>query len=60
MKSKYEIRGCIGCGVCSGIKPQIFEVDEDGMAEINYQNANDDDVKEASEKCPVQAIKITD
>lgn len=58
MTKKYQIRGCIGCGVCSSLKPEIFKVDEDGMAEINYQDAKEEDVEEVSKKCPVGAIIV--
>lgn len=56
--SKYLIRDCIGCGVCANIKPKIFRMSNPSLAEIIDPVANEDEVKEAREQCPVGAIII--
>ncbi|MEM7825115.1 MAG: ferredoxin [Candidatus Aenigmatarchaeota archaeon] len=52
---------CIGCGLCSSVCPEVFELDNDGKARA--KNPNGDKkfkcVKEAVGSCPVQAIVIS-
>lgn len=49
---------CIGCGLCAGICPEVFEMNDNGKA--TAANAvtpdNEDAVKEAMDSCPVSAI----
>lgn len=49
---------CIGCGVCTTICPEVFELDDEGKAVI-IKNANLslECVSEAIENCPTNAIK---
>jgi len=62
---------CIACGACGGIAPDIFEYDDEGYAENVYAGdgntgtveiAEDlhDDLMEAMEGCPTEAIKVSD
>lgn len=55
---------CLGCGMCIGINSDIFDFDDDGLAKVNNDNINDDnkdDVNNAIDSCPVEAIeKVTD
>lgn len=54
--------GCIGCGVCADICPEVFKMADDGLAEV-YAEAGDelaDKVNEAAEGCPVSVIKVED
>jgi len=62
---------CIACGACSGIAPDIFEYDDDGYAQNIYKSDNNtgtaeiasdltDDLLEAMEGCPTEAIKVSD
>ena len=51
---------CIGCGACQAICPNVFEIDEDGLAvsivdEVDEENT--EDAIDAKEGCPVNAIK---
>ena len=51
---------CIGCGACQAICPDVFEIEDDGLAiavkeEINEEIA--EDAIDAKEGCPVNAIK---
>ena len=50
---------CTGCGVCETIAPDVFVV-EDEMAIVNADEiaGNEDEIKEAAEECPDEAIKI--
>ena len=51
---------CIGCGACAAICPDVFEIDEDGLAVSVVESINEEiqeDAIDAKEGCPVNAIK---
>ena len=51
---------CIGCGACAAICPDVFEIDEDGLAVSIVESINEEvqeDAIDAKEGCPVNAIK---
>lgn len=52
---------CIGCGACSAINPEIFEI-SNNIATVNQDNVDgyEDDCIDAALACPVNAIKIDD
>jgi len=66
----HERKKCIGCGSCAAICPDFFEMDaKEGLANLkNSKRLADgseeleidkiDCIKEASDVCPVQIIKI--
>ena len=59
MKAEVDRDGCIGCGVCSDICPDVFKIAEDGLSEvIAPADGHEDGVKEAAESCPVEVIHI--
>ena len=50
---------CIGCGLCIGMVPDVFRMNDDDKAE-RYQDAtpeNESMVQDAVDSCPVSAIK---
>ena len=49
---------CIGCGACTGVAPDVFEMNDEGLASV----VGDDvaSAKEAAESCPVEAIEVED
>ena len=52
---------CIGCGMCEGICPDVFEVGDDGLAHVIVDEVSadvEDDAKQAAEDCPVEAITV--
>ena len=53
---------CIGCGACTGICPEVFDLNADGLAEniLGDEVPADleDGAKEAAESCPVEAIEV--
>ena len=60
MKSKVDKDICIGCGACQAICPDVFEIDDDGLAVSIVEEVNEDvmeDAIDAKEGCPVDAIK---
>ena len=62
MKVKVESSACIGCGACQAIAPDVFEINDEGFAEVVKQPTNDniDDVKDALSGCPTTAISEID
>ena len=50
---------CIGCGVCAGTCPEVFDLNEDGLAENILGDVPADleaDADNAMASCPVGAI----
>lgn len=57
MKVDIDRDGCIGCGVCAQICPEVFRIAEDGLSElIAKPDGFEDPVKEAADACPVEVI----
>ena len=61
MKATVDQGLCIGCGICEGIVPEVFSLQNEPYAEVlldpipeEFQDA----VREASEECPETAISI--
>ena len=48
---------CIGCGACTAVAPEVFEIGDDGLAVV-VSEENIDGAKEAAESCPVEAIEV--
>ncbi len=51
---------CIGCGVCEGLYPDLFEMAGDGKAKVkdlpNYDTAL---AQDAASQCPTNAITVS-
>ena len=69
MKTKVNKDLCIGCGACTAIVPDVFQIGDDGLAEVITDNevketevSKDliDEVKDAAEGCPTSAIEISE
>ena len=73
--AKYKVilqkSECIGCGACSAICPDFWEIDEEGIAKLKKSvkvedhfelEIHSEDAKarnqEAADACPAQAIRI--
>lgn len=56
MAIKIDAEKCIGCGLCSSMCEQVFEMGDDMKAHVKAQKKIPC-VKEAIESCPVEAIK---
>jgi len=56
-----EKEACIGCGACPSICPEVFEMDEDGLAVALDEHVpadKEESVQEAAESCPTEAIVL--
>ncbi len=62
MQAMIDRSGCISCGLCTEICPEVFAIAHDGMAEVIAQptRSNIHDAHEAEESCPVQVIHVDD
>lgn len=61
MKIIVDKDKCIGCGACVATAPKSFRLSEDGKAEvIEPPKDSEEEIKNAAESCPVEAIKIVD
>lgn len=53
---------CIGCGACTAVCPEVFDLNAEGLAEsIIGEDVPEDLVestKEAATSCPVEAIEV--
>ena len=50
---------CIGCGLCTGVCPDVFDLNADGVAENIMGEVPEDlvaEVEDAMAQCPAQAI----
>ncbi len=62
--AKYKVEvgeGCISCGNCAAVCPDIFELKE--KSEVKKPEIDDSELacaKDAAEQCPVSVIHITD
>lgn len=62
MKAVVDPELCISCAVCTNMVPDVFEMNDDGLAEaiVDVVPAGlEDQVREAAEECPSEAIKIS-
>ena len=55
---KYHVNeNCIGCGLCAGMCPEIFRMNDDGVAEALDLETGLDTAEEAMGSCPMAAIE---
>jgi len=59
MKVKVDKEKCIGCGACAAMGEEIFELNDEGMAEAKKEEVSEEEketVIAAKEACPTDAI----
>lgn len=60
MKVNIDREGCIGCGLCVEICPEVFRIaDGDGLSEA-YKSPDgfESQVMDAAVACPVEVIRV--
>lgn len=61
MKVCIDQQLCNGCGPCVDICPGVFELNEEGIAEVKVNEVPtelQETCREAADSCPVEAIAI--
>lgn len=61
MKKIKINENCIGCGACTAIAKEYFEINDDGYAKAKIEKVEEKDieeVEEAVEGCPTSAIEL--
>ncbi|MCL1951032.1 MAG: ferredoxin [Turicibacter sp.] len=62
---------CIACGACGAVAPEIFDYDDEGLAQnivagdentgtVAIDDSLEADLMDAAEGCPTEAIKVSD
>jgi ferredoxin len=52
---------CTGEGICVGIAPAVFELDDEGIAVVvDPEGAEHETIIEAAESCPSAAITVVE
>ena len=61
MKAKIN-EGCIGCGMCASICPNVFRMNDEGLAEVyaDVEAFDEELVEQAIASCPVSVIEKED
>ena len=60
MKAFVDQSGCIGCGLCADTCPEVFRMNDEGLAEA-YADVTDaprETAQEARDSCPVSVITV--
>lgn len=52
------VDGCIACGLCESITPEVFTVLETSVVDDTQVSGREDLCREAAEACPVSVIKV--
>lgn len=60
MKAEIDRSGCIACGLCAELCPEVFRMAEDGLAEVyaEVEESVKESAIEARDSCPVSVISI--
>lgn len=60
MNASIDRSGCISCGLCADLCPAVFQMGDDGLAEVHTQPTAEsiDTAREAADSCPVSVITV--
>ena len=61
MRAIVDEDTCIGCAACEGECPEVFEMNDDGIAAVTVDEVPagaEESCQEAAAGCPVEAISI--
>ena len=61
MNVRIDESGCIGCGLCTQVCPEVFEMGDSGVAEVIMEEVPEnleDSAQEAADSCPVEVITV--
>jgi len=56
---RIDEEACTACGICEETCPEVFEVNDVAVVKENADfNDFEDEIKEAAEGCPSEAIEV--
>lgn len=61
MKAILDRSGCISCGFCTTVCPEVFRMADDGIAEVHREDVPkevEEQAVQAQEGCPVSVIAV--
>lgn len=61
MKATLDKSGCISCGICEDLCPEVFRMADDGLAEVHQPDVPPDAegrAVEAQDGCPTSVITV--
>lgn len=61
MKVNVNEDACIGCGACTSICGNVFEINDEGLSQAivnEVEEKDSQDVRDAADACPTAAIEI--
>lgn len=56
MKARVNKELCVGCGLCASMNPEVFQMDENGLATAVKETVDEALLQESIDSCPVSAI----
>jgi ferredoxin len=56
----HIVAGCIACGACESICPEVFTVHDTAEVNPDAVAGLENDVREAADVCPVSVIQIAE
>ncbi len=60
MKARVNQELCVGCGLCASMNPEVFQMDENGLATAVKETEDETLLQESIDSCPVSAISKED
>lgn len=59
IKVRINEETCTACGICQETCPEVFEVNDVAVVKEDADfNAFEDEIKEAADECPDEAIEV--
>lgn len=56
MEARVNKELCVGCGLCASMNPEVFQMDENGLATALKETVDETLLQESIDSCPVSAI----
>ena len=56
MKARVNQELCVGCGLCASMNPEVFQMDENGLATEVKETEDETLLQESIDSCTVSAI----
>lgn len=60
MKAKVNQELCVGCGLCASMNPEVFLIEDNGLAQAVNETEDEALLQETIDSCPVSAISKED